>query len=67
MDVHSKKMFRYSIFIELFEIKTQAFKDFINFQITLVMIHKQQQNTLYHLRWQILRREFLALSRFMLC
>ena len=26
-----------------------------------------QQYTLYHKMWQILRREFLALSRFMLC
>ena len=29
-------------------------------------MYHRQQNNLYHQRWQILRKEFLALSRFML-
>ena len=32
-----------------------------------VWMYHRQQNTLYPQRWQILRRNFLVLSRFMLC
>ena len=38
-----------------------------NMLYTDFVTYHRQQNILYPQRWQILRREFLALSRFMLC
>ena len=39
----------------------------IKFWKNLPHMYHQQQNTLYHQRWQILRRELFALSWFILC